>query len=118
VKASSSNTTHPSQLQTQESTHTQISSLAYTDPKGYAAVLSKKNHYSQAVRLPTNPPTLKISGQCAWDLQTGNIAPIHSAEDIFTHIDLAFSSVHDVLRCAGSQNGWGDVYLGRVYFVG
>ncbi len=94
-----------------------MSSLTYTNPPGYGTHLSTINHYSQAVRLPTTPPTLKISGQGGWDPITGDILDPVSADNIAQQIDQAFANVDEVLRNAGSKNGWGDVYLARVYSV-
>ncbi|KAK5698350.1 hypothetical protein LTR17_023724 [Elasticomyces elasticus] len=94
-----------------------MSSLTYTNPPGWGTHLGTVNHYAQAVRLPTTPPTIKIFGQGGWNLLTGDILDPVNAENIAQQIDLAFANVDNVLRNAGSKNGWGDVYLARVYFV-
>jgi enamine deaminase RidA (YjgF/YER057c/UK114 family) len=95
-----------------------MAALSYSNPKGKGAELSEHFHYSQAVRLPTNPPTIKISGQGGWEPASGDIIPPTSAENITKQVEQTFANVDDVLRTAGSKNGWADVYLARAFVVG
>lgn len=94
-----------------------MSTLSYFNPQGHGAQLAQQFYYSQAVRLPTTPPTIKIAGQGGWDPKTGEIPPPNDPDSISAQVDLAFSNVDDVLRTAGSKNGWRDVYLVRAYLV-
>ena len=95
-----------------------MSSLTYTQPPGFANALSDRTHYSQAVYLPTSPPTIKTSGQGPWDPSspTGSISTPQSRAELFAQVDRAFSNVEATLQSAGSK-GWGDVYLARMFYV-
>ncbi|KAK5167746.1 uncharacterized protein LTR77_007445 [Saxophila tyrrhenica] len=95
-----------------------MSTLTYTNPTGRGADLASQFHYHQAVRLPTQPPTLKLAGQGGFNKSDGVIPQPTSSDEIFKQVDFAFANVDDVLRTAGSKNGWGDVYLVRAYMVG
>lgn len=77
-------------------------------------VLSDATHYSQAVRLPTSPPTIKTSGQGGLDPTTGKIEA--TADSIKSQVDQAFANIETVLKAAGSA-GWSDVYLVRMFYV-
>lgn len=93
-----------------------MSSLQYTTYPGMGETLSNQNHYSQTVRLPTNPPTIKISGQGGWDPVAQKIAPPTTPDLLRQQIDQAFSNVELALKNAGSR-GWSDVYLVRAFYV-
>lgn len=93
-----------------------MSTFTYDNAYAFGQVLSDTTHYSQVVRLPTTPPTLKLSGQGGWDPDTGAIEPATTPELLATHIDQAFANVETVLK--GSKSSWQDVYLVRAYMVG
>lgn len=101
----------------QTSTHVKMSSLTYTNYEGVGQALSDKTHYSMAVRVPTNPPTIKTSGQGGWDSTTGEFPPNpHTLEGMRAQFDQAFANVELALKAAGSK-GWSDVYLARMFYV-
>lgn len=89
-----------------------MSSLTYTNYPGTGQLLSDTTHYSQAVRLPTTPPTIKISGQGGWDPTTGAMI----SPDASQQIERAFANVDLMLRHAGAK-GWSEVYLARMFYV-
>lgn len=95
-----------------------MSGLEFCDYKGYGEYISNLNNYRQAVRIPSNATLIKISGQGGWDPETGDIEPATSPEALERQVEQAFANVDRTLRAAGSRNGWDDVYLARVYFVG
>lgn len=94
-----------------------MSSLFYSSPQGHGAELAQRFYYSQAVRLPTTPPIVKIAGQGGWDPKIGDIQEPNSSTSIAAQVGLAFANVDDVLRASGSKKGWGDVYLVRAFMV-
>lgn len=104
--------------QTTQLTTANMSSLTYTQPAGFVQNLTEKTHYSQAVRLPTNPPTVKISGQGPWDPDStdGAITAPTNRSELYAQVDRAFSNVALTLQSAGSK-GWEDVYLARMFYV-
>ena len=94
-----------------------MSSLPYTNYPGTGQRLSDTTHYSQAVRLPTQPPTIKISGQGGWDPSTDQFPGDASTPDgVRRQIEQAFSNVDLTLRHAGGK-GWSEVYAARMFYV-
>ena len=93
-----------------------MSSLPYNNYPGVGQQLSDKTHYSQAVRLPTTPPTIKTSGQGGWDPSTGEFPDASKSDGIRNQIDQAFANVETTLKAAGSK-GWSEVYLARMFYV-
>lgn len=93
-----------------------MSSLTYSNYEGVGQRLSDKTHYSQAVRLPTTPPTIKTSGQGGWNPSTGEFPDASKPDGIRQQIDLAFANLETTLKAAGSK-GWSDVYLVRMFYV-
>jgi enamine deaminase RidA (YjgF/YER057c/UK114 family) len=95
-----------------------MSQLKYSNDPFRGQILSDNSHCSQAVRLPGNPSLIKTSGQGGWDQYTGEYPPTNTPEGLAKQVDQAFANVDLNLRTAGSKNGWGDVYLVRVYVLG
>jgi enamine deaminase RidA (YjgF/YER057c/UK114 family) len=95
-------------------------SPSYSTYPGFGTVLSNLNHYSQAVRLPTIPPTLKCSGQGGWNATTEDFAKAFASsntdDSLRQQVSQAFSNVDLTLKSAGGR-GWGEVYLVRAYMV-
>ena len=59
-----------------------MSSLTYKNGYPYVQAASDAFNYSQSVRLPTNPPMLKLSGQGGWPQEPGEIPIPKTAEDL------------------------------------
>lgn len=95
-----------------------MASFIYTNPPGFGQALSDSTHYSQAVRLPGKVSAIiKTSGQGGWDPSTGHIARCDTQTEIEAQVEQAFSNVDMVLKSAGMEGGWSNVYLVRAYMV-
>jgi enamine deaminase RidA (YjgF/YER057c/UK114 family) len=98
-----------------------MSHLKYTDGTPLGAKFGAMCHYSQAVVLPTG--IVKLSGQGGWDPVTGSLSPATNEGeeastdflDVPTQIENALASIETLLRDAGCNNGWSDVYQIRSY---